>query len=124
MRTTKEDKLALLEKSLGLSTEKASEGGSPAVCALLLREWELQFRFVVLFKGLVALVAIIVFSVLAISAWWLINGENIDALISGIGAIVSGVAAKFLLNLRSDAQESLDAVKDALAKYKCQMPRE
>lgn len=123
-------KLELLEASFGIQDVQnvnmlgitGSPGlvPNPALCASLKREEQLQYKFMAIYQVLVLILALIVLALLAFAAWRISTGEDTyQAVISGAGALISSVAARFILNQRKDAREWHTTAQAGLMKHNC-----
>jgi len=79
----------------------------------------MQYFFLLFFETLIAVLALFTLLLLVAVIWQVSQGANVTALLEGIGAVVSGVAAVWLLARQTDARTFLTAAQEGLAKYKC-----
>ena len=70
-------------------------------------------------RGLILILALIVLTLLAFAAWLVATGGAIEGVVAGGGALVSGVAARFLVKQRSDARDTHTAAQEGLKKHSC-----
>ena len=118
-----QEKLKLLEKSLGVEDEGVlgtTRKPNPVLCASIKRDEQTQYNFMVIYQTIVLIFAVVVLALL-IYAGWLIatGGASSKAVIAGAGALVAGVAAAFLLRQRQDARDTHKAALALLEKYNC-----
>jgi uncharacterized membrane protein len=117
-------KLQLLEESLGVKQEEAkpiaeNATSNPILCASLKREEQLQYHFMFIYQMIVLIFAVIVLALLIFAGWRIATGAAFQAVIAGVGALVSGAAAAFLLKQRADARDTYKAAQAGLVKYTC-----
>ena len=105
-----------MEQAFGVG---AMAPGEPAICVSLRREERLQYQFMAMYQWIVLVLAVATLGLLLAAAWSASQGVPIAALLEAAGAIVSGVAAKFLLDQRADARKAFNAAKKGLAKHSC-----
>jgi hypothetical protein len=104
-------------------------GEESAICASLCREERLQYRFMVLYQVLVAILALATLLLLLLGMWiaaraeWpaLLASENSGSLIAFAGSVVTGGAAIWLGNQRADARRAHEAAQKGLKENECQM---
>lgn len=113
---TEDELLQEIEGAFGVG---AMAPGEPAVCFALRREVRLQYRFMAMYQWIVLALSVVTLGLLIAAAWSAYQGLPIAALLESAGAIVSGVASKFLLDQRKDAQKTHKAALAGLAKHKC-----
>ena len=94
-----------------------------AICAAIIREERLQYRFMVLFQTLVAVLAVLTLALLAWAAWSVANSEVFQGAVAGAGGIATGTGAGFLLRQRKDARDAHKGALASLEKHEC-LPRE
>lgn len=106
-------------RSADAQAGEASVEGS-AICASLRRDEQSQWFFVQIFNVLVALIAAGTLGLLLVGLWQAASGATIAALLEGAAAVVTGLAAKWLLDRQKEARAVLRAIQRALHKYKCE----
>lgn len=113
-------KLAVLEASAGLDTaQRAPRGAGSAICAILRREVAAQYKFMLIFQSLLAMIGVFVAVAVVYAVLQAIDGNSIEALVSALAALVSGAATKFLIDQRKDAREWFEAAKAGIEKHHC-----
>ncbi len=89
------------------------------ICASIIREERLQYRFMVLFQSLVVLLALIALALLSVAAWSIGDEEAFQATVAGASMIVTGGAAAFFIAQRKDARDAHRAAQASLEKHRC-----
>ena len=92
-------------------------------CARLRVREKLEANFLTIYMALVLVVALLVLATLLVAFWRLNAGEPIQALLSGLGTLVSGAGTVFLERQRKEARENHNAVLELL-KNNCPGPEE
>jgi hypothetical protein len=85
----------------------------------LKRDQLLYSKLVLFYEILMATVTVAVLLLVLLTMWDLVNGEQIEALLQGIGAVASSVAVKFLSDQRADARDAHAAIKQDLVDNNC-----
>ncbi len=90
-----------------------------AICASLRRDENTQYLFLTFFQVLVAVLALGTLLLLVAALWQVSRGDAIAVVLDGAGAIVTGVAASWLLARQRDARTTYRAIQRALDKHNC-----
>ena len=120
--TTQEDKeLAKLEAILGIDPDQppTSPGENPVLCDSLKRVAQLKFKYMVRYQRLVYILSVVALLILVFAGWRLVTGDTIEALVFGAGAIVTGLAANFIVGQKKEAQKTYAAALRGLEKHNC-----
>ncbi|MFC1791106.1 hypothetical protein ACFL0I_01395 [Gemmatimonadota bacterium] len=92
-------------------------------CARLRVREKLEANFLTIYMALVLVVALLVLATLLVVFWRLNAGEPIQALVSGLGTVVSGAGTVFLERKSKEARKNHNAVLELL-RINCQGPKE
>lgn len=119
-------KLALLEASVqsdddALGQLLGAEGrpAPSALCASLIREEALQYRFMALYQILVFVLGLLAVILLVWASWLLVDDQAFEGIVAGAGVIVTSVGAVFLQRQRADARDAHTAAQAGLEVHSC-----
>lgn len=118
-----ERQLVLSVEGVPLSTDvvaRAADGAptaTPAQCAVYRREEQLQYKFMVFYQILVAVLAVLALLLLVYAGYLLTrDDQSFQAALAGVAALVTGGGALFLLQQRTDARKRHAAATRALGR--------